>query len=52
MDMSRQVKRLKVNRRVGLARMEGERPGAKKSFTQLYGISHVYGIRGMALNAG
>ena len=37
MDLSGQVKRRKVNRRVGLARMEGERPGAKKSFTQLYG---------------
>ena len=39
MDLSRQVKRRKVNRRVGLAQIEGERLGAKKSFTQLYGIA-------------
>ena len=52
MDLFGQVKRQKVNRCVGLARMEGERPGAKKSFTQLYGIRRVHGVRGMALNAG
>ena len=52
MDLSGQVKRRKVNRRVGLARMEGEKPGAKKSFTQLYVVSRVHGVRGMALNVG
>ena len=52
MDLSGQVKRRKVNRRVGLARMEGERPGAKKSFTRSYGVSRMHGVRGMALNAG
>ena len=52
MDMSGQVKRQKVNRRVGLARMEGERPGAKKSFTPLYWVNRVHGVRVMALNAG
>jgi len=52
MDLSEQVKRRKVNRHVGPAQMEGERPGAKKSFTQLYGASRVHGVRGMALNAG
>ena len=51
MDLSGLVKRRKVNRRVGLARMEGERTGANKSFTQLYGVSSVHGVRGMALNA-
>ena len=39
MDLSGQVKRRKVNRRVGLAQIEGVRPGAKKGFTQLYGIA-------------
>ena len=52
MDLSGQVKRRKVNRRVGLARMGGERPRAKKSFTQLHGVSYVHGVQGMALNAG
>ena len=52
MDPSGQVKRRKVNRRVGLVRMEGEKPGAKKSFTQLYKVSHVHRVRGIALNAG
>ena len=51
MDLSGQVKRRKVNRRVGLAQIEGERPGAKKSFTQLYGINRVHGVRGMAFEA-
>ena len=44
MDLSGQVKRRKVNRRVGLARMGGERPRAKKSFTQLYRVNHVHGV--------
>ena len=44
MDLSGQVKRRKVNRRVGLAQIEGVRPGAKKSFTQLYGISRVHWV--------
>ena len=52
MDLSKQVKKRKVNRRVGPTQMEGERPGAKKSFIQLYGVSRVHGVRGMALNAG
>ena len=46
MDMSGQVKRREVNRRVGLAWMEGKKPGAKKSFTQLYGVSCAHGVRG------
>ena len=45
MDMSGQVKRREVNRRVGLAWMEGKKLGAKKSFTQLYGVSRVHGVR-------
>ena len=45
------MKRRKVNRHVGFARMEGKGPGAKKSFTLLYGVSHVHGVRGMVLNA-
>ena len=52
MDLSGQVKIRKVNRRVGPAQMEGERPGANKSFTQLYGVSRVHRIRGVALEAG
>ena len=40
-----------MNRRIGFAQMESERPGAKKSFAQLYGVSRVHRVRGMALNA-
>ena len=47
-----EVKRQKMNRRVEFVRIEGKGPGAKKSFTLLYGISRVHGVRGMALNAG
>ena len=46
------MKRRKVNRRVGFERTEGERPEAKKSFTRSYGVSHMHGVREMALNAG
>ena len=52
MDLSGQVKIRKVNRRVGPAQMEGERPGAKNSFTRSYGVSCMRGVRGMTLNAG
>ena len=45
------VKRQKVNRRVEFARTENKRPREKKSFTQLYGVSSVHGVRGIALNA-
>ena len=52
MDQFGLVKRRKANRRVGFARTEGKRSGAKKSFTRLYGVSRVHEVREMALNAG
>ena len=45
------MKRQKVNRRVEFAQTKDKRPRAKKSFTQLYGVSRVHRVRGMALNA-
>jgi hypothetical protein len=51
MDQSGLVKRRKVNWHVEFAQTEGKGPGAKKSFTPLYGASHVHGERGIALNA-
>ena len=52
MGQSDEVKRPKMNQRVGFVQMEGKGPWAKKSFTQLYGVNHVHGVRGMALNVG